>query len=288
MKPVMFAAAGSLAIILPQQQQAGLCDREAGRWVQVSKRLLGWAVPTAEAGANRGTCAMVLASQGVRGGDQGAGVAADHGGKGSQESSTATPQMALGGGCSIVRPEHTLAMADAAATTVSDVGPAHDEGGAAQPVAQSGKVSESPLQPDAVAESAGEAMKEEVATTAPISRPVRRNRLRTIPESAKKAWWPATVSGKLNLTYAGEASFTGAIALLFDGAFKSAGSANQNIQVIDGNGSPIHGNWLVSTNRQMLLFGAPPGLYTVSVGAGLVDQGGRSVSSPSEGPVFVR
>lgn len=109
-----------------------------------------------------------------------------------------------------------------------------------------------------------------------------------VPESAKKAWWPAPVNGKLNLRYAGEAAFTGAIVLLFDGAFENSDGANQNIQVKDRSGRAVKGTWLVSANRQMLLFGAPPGLYSVNVRSGLADKGGRKLSVPSEGPVFVQ
>ncbi|MGQ0618483.1 MAG: hypothetical protein ACT4QA_00980 [Panacagrimonas sp.] len=107
------------------------------------------------------------------------------------------------------------------------------------------------------------------------------------PAVVKKAWWPAQQAGKLNITYGGEASFTKAIVLLFDGTFDSPDSANQNVVVKKKGGDRVKGQWLVATNRQMLLFNVGPGLYTVEVGAGLTDKGGRVISAASSGPVFV-
>lgn len=118
--------------------------------------------------------------------------------------------------------------------------------------------------------------------------PPRRTRPKPVPDGAKKVWWPAKASGRLNLTYAGQASFTGAIALLFDANFENPESANQNIQVKDSGGKTVRGQWAVATNRQMLLFNAAPGLYSIDVGSGLTDKGGRNISEPSAGLVFVR
>ena len=108
------------------------------------------------------------------------------------------------------------------------------------------------------------------------------------PPEAKLAWWPAKTDGKLNLTYAGEASFTKAIVLLFDGNFETPESANQNIKVTAKDGSAVAGQWLVAKgNPQMLLFNVAPGLYKVSVGSGLSDKGGRALGAASSGQVFV-
>lgn len=108
------------------------------------------------------------------------------------------------------------------------------------------------------------------------------------PPEAKLAWWPAKTAGKLNLTYAGEASFTKAIVLLFDGAFDTAQSANDNIKVTTKSGQAVAGQWLVAKgNPQMLLFNVDPGLYKVSVGSGLSDKGGRGLGAASSGMVFV-
>lgn len=109
------------------------------------------------------------------------------------------------------------------------------------------------------------------------------------PPEAKQAWWPASkTSGKLNLTYAGEASFTKAIVLLFDGAFANADGANQHVKVTTKSGKPVQGKWLVAKgNPQMLLFNAEPGLYKVEVGEGLTDKGNRALAAASSGLVFI-
>lgn len=107
------------------------------------------------------------------------------------------------------------------------------------------------------------------------------------PPEVKTAWWPDKTAGKLNLTYAGDASFTKAIVLLFDGTFDSADSANQNVMVKTTKGETVPGQWLVATNRQMLLFNVDPGLYTVEIGGGLTDKGGRTLAAASSGPVFI-
>lgn len=111
---------------------------------------------------------------------------------------------------------------------------------------------------------------------------------KSAPAEARTAWWPAKVSGKLNLVYAGEASFTKAIVLLFDGAFDNGDSANQNVRVTTRGGEAVKGKWLVATgNRQMLLFNVGPGLYRLDVGSGMADKDGRAISAASGGLVFV-
>lgn len=122
---------------------------------------------------------------------------------------------------------------------------------------------------------------------APVSKPKPRAPKKA-PAEAKVAWWPAKTPGKLNITYAGEASFTKAIVLMFDGAFDNADSANQNITVKPKKGGQVKGKWLVATgNKQMLLLDVAPGLYTVEVGAGLTDKGNRTIGAASSGAVFI-
>ena len=130
---------------------------------------------------------------------------------------------------------------------------------------------------------------EPAAEPAPAAKPKAKPKApKAAPPEAKLAWWPAKTDGKLNLTYAGEASFTKAIVLLFDGNFESPESANQNIKVTTKDGSPVAGQWLVAKgNPQMLLFNVAPGLYKVSVGSGLSDKGGRALGAASSGQVFV-
>ena len=120
-----------------------------------------------------------------------------------------------------------------------------------------------------------------------VSRP-QTSKPKAPPPEVKTAWWPAKTAGKLNITYAGDASFTKAIVLLFDGAFDSADSANQNVVVKTTKGKVVPGQWLVANaNRQMLLFNANPGLYTVEVGGGLTDKGGRALAAAATGPVYI-
>jgi outer membrane biosynthesis protein TonB len=108
------------------------------------------------------------------------------------------------------------------------------------------------------------------------------------PAEAKVAWWPAKAAGKLNVVYAGEASFTKAIALMFDGQFDNADGANANIKVTPKKGGEVKGKWMVANgNKSMLLLNVDPGLYNVEIGSGLADKGGRAVSAASSGAVFV-
>lgn len=108
------------------------------------------------------------------------------------------------------------------------------------------------------------------------------------PPEAKVAWWPAKEAGKLNVVYAGEASFTKAIVVMLDGQFDNADSANQNIKVAPKKGGEVKGKWLVANgNKSMLLLDVAPGLYSVEIGTGLTDKGGRSVGTASSGVVFV-
>ncbi len=108
------------------------------------------------------------------------------------------------------------------------------------------------------------------------------------PAEAKVAWWPAKSDGKLNVVYAGEANFTKAIVILLDGQFDNADSAEQNIKVKPKKGGSVNGKWMVAKgNPSMLLLNVDPGLYTVEVGSGLTDKGGRAIGAASSGAVFV-
>ena len=113
-----------------------------------------------------------------------------------------------------------------------------------------------------------------------------------VPEFYAKVTPPelprAKVAGKLNLTYAGSASFTKAIVLMFDGTFENATAANEHIKVTNKAGKPVEGQWLVAKgNPQMLLYSVPPGVYSVAVGEGLTDKGNRAIAAAASGAVFV-
>lgn len=101
------------------------------------------------------------------------------------------------------------------------------------------------------------------------------------------AWWPAKSDGRFNLTYAGDATFTRAIVLLFDGAFADPDTANRNIRVSSVAGEPVKGQWVVATNKQMLLFKAESGQYVVEIGEGLKDGNGRRIAAAAQGSVLV-
>lgn len=159
------------------------------------------------------------------------------------------------------------------------------DGGATAEATPAPKKAAAKSKPVVVAEA--EAVSEPAPTAKPKPKTTQPKQPKAPPAAVKTAWWPAKEAGKLNITYGGEASFTKAIVLLFDGTFDSPDSANQNVVVKNKGGEPVKGQWLVATNRQMLLFNVAPGLYTVEVGAGLTDKGGRTISAASSGPVFV-
>jgi hypothetical protein len=124
------------------------------------------------------------------------------------------------------------------------------------------------------------------ATPRPTARPVP---ART-PEARVTQWWGPESEASLSLIYAGSASYTRAIVLMFNGAFQDAGAAQQHLQVRDASGKAVSGSWQVgASNRRMLLFPvAQTGLYTVSVGGGLADQNGRTLGKAQQGPVRVK
>ena len=103
-------------------------------------------------------------------------------------------------------------------------------------------------------------------------------------------WWGPESETRLSVVYAGSAAYTRAIVLMFNGAFRDAASAQQQLHVRDAAGKAVAGSWQVgASNRRMLLFPvARNGIYTVTVGAGLVDQNGRSVGRELQGPVRVQ
>lgn len=108
------------------------------------------------------------------------------------------------------------------------------------------------------------------------------------PTEKIEAWWPPATPGKLNLRFAGEASFGGAIALLFDGAFEDAASVNEHVKVLDSKGKQVRGRWVLSSNPQMLLLKAGSGLYRIDIIEGLSSRGDLKLGAPSGGPVYLR
>lgn len=191
------------------------------------------------------------------------------------------------GGCSAAVPPPVDAIAVAMA---ADVPPDTLDSGEVRSLDDLVEPAQRASRPEAVPEAETMATSSVDTTPKPVVAPTPSQRAKpvVVPDQAKKAWWPANQSGKLNLEYAGQASFGAAIVLLFDGTFDTPDSANRNIQVKTHRGNAVSGQWVVATNRQMLLFSAPPGVYAIDVGAGLADKGGRIVSAPSSGLVAVQ
>lgn len=146
-----------------------------------------------------------------------------------------------------------------------------------------------PKVPEAAPKIADAPRRKAAPTPKPSSKPSSKPPMpKSAPAEARTAWWPAKAPGKLNLVYAGEASFTKAIVLLFDGPFDNGDSANQHVKVTTGGGETVKGKWLVATgNPRMLLFNVGPGLYRLDVGSGMTDKDGRAISAASGGLVFV-
>lgn len=124
--------------------------------------------------------------------------------------------------------------------------------------------------------------------TLPVSKPsVQSNRAARIREPLSAWWSRADVdSGKLKVRFVGAAAFTGAIAVLTDGHFDSAASANQFITVSPGGSA--NRTWLVAKNPQMLLLPVPPGRYRVQIKSGLLDSSGNGLGTTMEGHVEVQ
>ncbi|HKY93313.1 MAG TPA: hypothetical protein VJM11_19835 [Nevskiaceae bacterium] len=150
-----------------------------------------------------------------------------------------------------------------------------------------------PAEPEpASAESAPTAVSERA--TAPAPKPAAKaSKPRAAKVSAKKpealtAWWPSErTADRLHLTYAGEAAFGSAIAVLFDRPLTSADSANRHIQVLDATGSPVKGAWALASNKQMVVFPARSGRYTLVVQGELADGNGKTLGTSLRGPVAV-
>lgn len=110
----------------------------------------------------------------------------------------------------------------------------------------------------------------------------------TTPSATNVAWWPSPRQGKLNILFVGGASFGSAIAVLTDGSFNSAELANRSITVRNATTHrTVSPRWVVATNKTMLLLAVAPGQYQVSIGAELVDAGGRDLSQSASGIVAV-
>lgn len=102
-------------------------------------------------------------------------------------------------------------------------------------------------------------------------------------------WWtpPASVpAGQFTLTFAGEASFTKAIVLLFSNPVNVASATA--IRVATAQGQPVNGHWVASANNpRMLVFDTGPGHYTVTVPTAVKNTHGATLDSTHSGPVVV-
>lgn len=168
-------------------------------------------------------------------------------------------------------------------------------GGAAAPAVESEPAVEATPEPTPEPE----AQAQPQPAPAAVSRPVQRKRPAPVRRVAKPnprpsddeltAWWPAAEDGSLQLQFAGEASFTQAIALLFDGSFDDVSSINERVVVKTRDGRRVRGQWLLNLqNDKMALFNSGPGTFEVSVSEGIVDRDGRTMSSSASGLVYVK
>ncbi|MDD3762228.1 MAG: hypothetical protein PHP86_02920 [Nevskiales bacterium] len=111
------------------------------------------------------------------------------------------------------------------------------------------------------------------------------------PAARLTQWWDtaATPTG-LTVVYAGSAAYTRAIVLMFNGAFDDSTAAEQHVTITDSKGTPVSGQWSVgSNNKRMLQFAvSKPGVYNVTVGAGMQDRAGQTLKQSLKGPVRVQ
>ncbi|WP_051277862.1 hypothetical protein [Solimonas flava] len=103
-------------------------------------------------------------------------------------------------------------------------------------------------------------------------------------------WWQSGSSSGLQIVYAGSAAYRRAVVVMGNGAFGDAGSANQHIRVLDGNGKRVSGSWEVSSNNKtMLLFPvARNGRYQLVIDGGLADAQNRTLGQSLKGSVQVQ
>ncbi|MDB5987299.1 MAG: hypothetical protein JWR16_2352 [Nevskia sp.] len=144
------------------------------------------------------------------------------------------------------------------------------------------------------------ALKSKPAKTAPVKSVAAQASGSTVSSTKKAngaqadaiaAWWaPASQpgSGRLGLSFAGEAAAERAIALLFTAPFSDAAAAGSHIKVLNASGKPVSGQWMLAPNPRMLVLRvATRGRYTVLVGADVADSQGNTLGSALHGPVYV-
>lgn len=103
------------------------------------------------------------------------------------------------------------------------------------------------------------------------------------------AWWGKENPQALSVVYAGSASYTRAVVLLFNGSFADSASANSHVRVKDARGRALNGSWQINPkNPRMLVFPvAAAGRYEVEVGSGLRDRSGKQLGAAVRGPVLI-
>lgn len=125
----------------------------------------------------------------------------------------------------------------------------------------------------------------------PVAKPKAASSTKPAPAApAQTAWWASDEAPQnLSLVYAGSASYTRAVALLFNGIFQDTVSADAHLRVEDAQGKRLEGRWQISAgNSRMLVFPVSrAGTYVVKVGTGLADGAGRSPARALQGPVSI-
>lgn len=116
---------------------------------------------------------------------------------------------------------------------------------------------------------------------------------RVAPQAdALTQWWPQQRrAGRLNLIYAGQAANERIVGLLFDSPMAADVDlrGDATIRLLASNGSTPPGQWVLNSNRRMLLFkNLKPGRYTVIVSPQLANEAGQTLGTELHGPVYIR
>ncbi|TAM09016.1 MAG: hypothetical protein EPN72_13710 [Nevskiaceae bacterium] len=107
-----------------------------------------------------------------------------------------------------------------------------------------------------------------------------------IKPAAPAIWWAQGTTSQqgFTLSFAGEASFTKAIVLLFSQPVDAASAAT--IRVVGKNGTPVSGSWTVSSkNPSLLVFEAPAGTYVLTVPTTVKSTQGTALGRTFGGPL---
>jgi hypothetical protein len=93
---------------------------------------------------------------------------------------------------------------------------------------------------------------------------------------------------QLKLTYAGQVSGQGAIALLFSAPLK-VDTLKSHASVRTAKGDAVSGEWTLGKNPKLAVFkGLAPGRYTVILQPQVADEKGYMLGQTLRGPVYIK